>query len=67
MYLRKILFIIVLALMIISGICYLDCLFSLRQAFDLSNDLRPIVLLKKEEVDLYELIDYAKSFLKEII
>ena len=53
MYLRKILFIIVLALMIVSGICYLDRLLSLRQAFDLSNDLRPIVLLKKEEVDLY--------------
>ena len=53
MYLRKILFIIVLALMIISAICYLDCLLSLRQAFDLSNDLRPILLLKKEEVDLY--------------
>lgn len=53
MYLRKILFIIVLALMIVSGICYLDRLLSLRQSFDLSNDLRPIVLLKKEEVDLY--------------
>lgn len=62
MYLRKILFIIVLALMIVSSICYLERLFSLRQAFDLSNDLRPIILLKEKEVDLYVGDEYYEPF-----